>query len=349
MIGFGCGILLCIFAFNTDNEIIEKMTPYLLSFSSEDISCYAEPSTLRESKTPNIEAPINEIIADDRNIFFHETSCFGKEGIVMTSRQACAIESAAMMNPTMKVHLFILSNANYSNETKQIIHILTNYKNVIIQRIFMEEYVKNTPIQDWWESGVLRSSRWPKSHMSDILRYLTLWKFGGIYLDLDVVVISSLEKLYNFAGAEDWEDVAAGVIGFSTTGLGRRIADACLRDLKKNFRGNVWGNNGPGVITRTLQKLCATKYARDMTSARCHGFTVYPPSVFYPIHYKMWKQYFDLDNKNETLKAIEKASVIHVWNKLSQSKIIEIGSEVPYAVIANKYCPKIYNNCGKTF
>lgn len=135
-------------------------------------------------------APINEIITDDRNIFFHETSCFGKEGIVMTSRQACAIESAAMMNPTMKVHLFILSNANYSNETKQIIHILTNYKNVVIHRIFMEEYVKNTPIQDWWESGVLRSSRWPKSHMSDILRYLTLWKFGGIYLDLDVVVIS---------------------------------------------------------------------------------------------------------------------------------------------------------------
>lgn len=69
--------------------------------------------------------------------------------------------------------------------------------------------------------------------------------------------------MYNFAGAEDWEDVAAGVIGFSTTGLGRRIADACLRDLKKNFRGNIWGNNGPGVITRTLQKLCATKYVRE--------------------------------------------------------------------------------------
>lgn len=58
IIGFGCGILLCIFAFNTDNEIFEKMTPYLLSFSTEDISCYAEPSTLRESKTPNIEGKL---------------------------------------------------------------------------------------------------------------------------------------------------------------------------------------------------------------------------------------------------------------------------------------------------
>lgn len=66
----------------------------------------------------------------------------------------------------------------------------------------------------------------------------------------------------NFAGAEAWDDVAAGVLGFGVTGLGRRVANACLRDLKTNFRGDVWGNNGPGVITRTLQKLCATKYVR---------------------------------------------------------------------------------------
>lgn len=69
-----------------------------------------------------------------------------------------------------------------------------------------------------------------------------------------------MENLTNFAGAEDWDDVAAGVLGFSSNILGRRIADACLRDLKKNFRGNDWGNNGPGVITRILQKICSTKY-----------------------------------------------------------------------------------------
>lgn len=33
----------------------------------------------------------------------------------------------------------------------------------------------------------------------------------------------------------------------------------CIEDLRKNFRGDNWGNNGPGVITRVLQKLCGTK------------------------------------------------------------------------------------------
>lgn len=70
----------------------------------------------------------------------------------------------------------------------------------------------------------------------------------------------SLEHLTNFAGAEDWDNVAAGVVGFDATALGRRIADACIRDVRANFRGDIWGNNGPGVITRTLQKLCSTKY-----------------------------------------------------------------------------------------
>lgn len=127
-------------------------------------------------------------VIGDGNIFFHETSCFGDEGVILTARQACAVESAAKMNPTKKVYLFLLSHSNYSISTERIIKRLVSYENIFIKRIYMEEYVKNTPLEDWWQSGVLKSSRWPRSHMSDILRYLTLWKFGGIYLDLDVVI-----------------------------------------------------------------------------------------------------------------------------------------------------------------
>jgi len=134
--------------------------------------------------------------------------------------------------------------------------------------------VKETPLDAWYTSGVLKKSHWPVSHMSDILRYLTLWKYGGIYLDLDVVVTSSLENLTNFAGAEDWDDVAAGVMGFDMSKLGRRVADACVRDLRKNFRGDVWGNNGPGVITRTLQKLCATTYVSIVDIEKRSGTTI---------------------------------------------------------------------------
>ena len=86
-----------------------------------------------------------------------------------------------------------------------------------------------------------------------------------------------------------------------------------------------------------------------MTSSRCSGFKVFPPSAFYPIHYKNWMKYFDLDAKNETMKLIENSKAIHVWNKLSKWETIQVGSQVPYAIIAQKYCPEVYNNCGAVF
>ncbi|XP_012254710.2 lactosylceramide 4-alpha-galactosyltransferase-like [Athalia rosae] len=349
VLGFACAIFLFIIVMSSDTDIMQRLTPFLGYPQERDISCYEElPSNIdgieeleneRESETP----------AGGRNIFFHETSCFGEEGAVLNARQACAVESAAKMNPKMTIYLLFVSPVKFSNASKEIVRQLTSYDNIRIRHILMEKYTKGTPLEEWYASDILKKSLWPRSHMSDILRYLTLWKYGGIYLDLDVVVMTSLEGFTNFAGAEDWEDVAAGVLGFGTTGLGRRMADACLRDLKTNFRGDVWGNNGPGVITRTLQKICATKYARDMNTVRCHGFTVHPPSAFYPIPYKKWKRYFEKKNKNATMKLLEKSRAIHVWNKLSRNENVTVGSQVPYGLIAQKYCPKVYKHCGKIF
>ena len=64
---------------------------------------------------------------------------------------------------------------------------------------------------------------------------------------------SSLEGMMNYAGAESTIDIAAGFLSFSH---GSKIAEMCIYDLRDHFRGYDWGHNGPGVITRVLQKLC---------------------------------------------------------------------------------------------
>ncbi|KAF7405093.1 hypothetical protein HZH66_003999 [Vespula vulgaris] len=344
LFGFVCAVLLFIVMTSNDNTIVQKVTNFIVT-DNNDVSCYEISNTYG---FPHLESDPEKPILG-KNIFFHETSCFGEKGIVLNPRQACAVESAALMNPESTIYLLFLSPSSISLETKEMIKQLSSYPNVKIRRIFPEAYMKDTPLEDWYKSGTLMKSKWKRSHMSDILRYLTLWKYGGIYLDLDVVVTTSLENLTNFAGAEDWDDVAAGVLGFSSNILGRRMADACLRDLKKNFRGNDWGNNGPGVITRILQKICSTKYTRDMSVSRCHGFKVFPPSAFYPIHYKKWKKYFEKEKSNSTMEILKQARAIHVWNNLSKSTKIHVNSNVPYIVIARKYCPKVFSNCNDTF
>ncbi|XP_076285843.1 lactosylceramide 4-alpha-galactosyltransferase-like [Lasioglossum baleicum] len=344
---FACAVMLFLIMISTDNDFTQRL-PFTNPQDSNVITCYDFPS--RSDSLPDFD-PKSEFDKPikDKNIFFHETSCFDDAGLVLNARQACAVESAAKMNPSMNIYLFFLSQSGISNRSQEMFNQLLTYPNVKIRRIFAEEYVKKTPLEQWYKGDVLKRSQWPRSHMSDILRYLTLWKFGGIYLDLDVVVTTSLVNLTNFAGAEGWDDIAAGVIGFDLTPFGRRVADLCIQDLKANYRGNIWGNNGPGVITRTLQKLCSTKLVREMTTTRCQGFKVFSPSTFYPIHFRKWRKYFETKDKNATMKMLENSIAIHVWNKLSKSKPVHVNSNVPYAIIARQHCPRVFKNCGDTF
>lgn len=111
--------------------------------------------------------------------------------------------------------------------------------------------MRNTLVEELYDSGKIEASSYARSHASDVLRYLTLYKYGGVYLDLDVIVVKSFEGLYgDFAGAESADNVAAGVMRFSPNGIGHSHAKMCLLDLSKHFRGDDWGHNGPGVITR---------------------------------------------------------------------------------------------------
>ena len=123
------------------------------------------------------------------SIFLFGTYCFDKSGIDLNARQACAVESAAKMNPNMTVYLLFLSPLKLSNEAKHFYNILTKYKDVKIKRLINKDYFKNTPLENWFSIEKLRVTRWPSTIMSDILWFITMRKYGGIYLDLDVVVI----------------------------------------------------------------------------------------------------------------------------------------------------------------
>lgn len=148
-------------------------------------------------------------------------------------RQACAIESAALLNPNFDVFVLFASPVGLPNNTDAtfpIIATLQSYSNIYFRNINLWTYSTNTPLEDWFLSDALFQSQYLNSHVSDFLRYVSLFKFGGTYLDLDVVVQKSLENIdANYAGAESANFVAAGVINFQHNGIGHEIADMCVR------------------------------------------------------------------------------------------------------------------------
>lgn len=285
------------------------VTTLKVTKESEKIKCY---DLKVENVIQNLET---SEVAINRSIFFVETSCHNEE-FNINPRQACAIESAAKMNPNFEVYLLIPSPVTSLEGMKDYFKKLASYPNFKIRYINMTTFFTKTPLEHWYLSGNLKYSYWPQSHASDVLRYTLLWKFGGIYMDLDVVIMRSLEQVTNFAGAESLSAVAAGIMSFSHN---HKISSLTINDLLNNFRGYDWGWNGPGVITRSLQKYCGDCKVKHMLEKGCEDFIVFPPSAFYPIPWEEWAKYFTLDEEiyTKVMDQIKDSYAIHVWNKHS--------------------------------
>lgn len=330
----------------TVNDIGTQIYYYM--HPEKSIYCY-------EGGDSNLPKLMDMDVRKGKSIFLHETSCRSAENgkITILPRQACAVESAARLNPNLDVYLSFSSSGDLKSEGSQsdrMLLKLLEYPNLKIVHLDYANYTKNTPLQNIYSKGYLAKSSYAQSHASDILRYLTLYKYGGIYLDMDVVVIKSLENLSpNYAGIESIRNVAAGVLSLDYTGVGHDHAKNCVFDLMDNFDRHSWGENGPGVITRLLRKLCNVQLGKDMVQKACGNFTVYPPYMFYPIPWGDWKMYFEPNKSSEVSKLTKDSYVLHVWNKHSEQELISKNSQAPYTEYAREYCPKIFKECDNYF
>lgn len=187
--------------------------------------------------------------------------------------------------------------------------------------------------------------------MSDFLRILTLWRWGGTYMDLDVVMKKSLANVtQNFAGAESENMIANGVMNYESTGFGHYIADSILKNFVSNFVGYIWAHNGPECITRVLaNKICKVRKTSEMTAENCKGFRAMPRNTFYAIYYTQHHFFFEEKYLKQGLEMTKDSILIHVWNQLSSKRKLKVGSKTLYGVHAEQYCPKVYGSCGEYF
>jgi lactosylceramide 4-alpha-galactosyltransferase len=172
------------------------------------ISTFNESTTHRASEHNTEKLSINysqhasltgleaEPVPGGKHIIFLETVCVlndyvkGKEpGLAITQRQACAVVSAANTNPDTKVYLlYTCSIMGNLGDSPEYVKQMLSYPNVRIWKLVLSDYIKGTPVETWDFMGKIRSSDWPVAHASDILRLITLWKYGGTYLDMDFVI-----------------------------------------------------------------------------------------------------------------------------------------------------------------
>lgn len=301
----------------------------------ENVSSAEKKSTL----LPDILSKTS-VLTTAMPIFFHETSCSMDHKAELSFFQACAVESAANANPNSDIYVLFSSPRFAINENSSIwMQILDSIGNIQFLNNDIWQYVYETPAQKWMAELVIFDSVNVEQQLSNFLRFVSLWKFGGTTIDLDVISFMSLEEMTNFAGVFRNQQNLIGnkVFNFNRSASGRRFASGCLKDFISNFDKSTPIQNGPWVITRVLMEICGTLKIRNITPMKCN-FTVVPEEIFHP---------FDEDFNALKLAPYDFSMIERSYAAYFSEKnvriIFEEGENV-FKTMTRTYCPRVYSS-----
>lgn len=185
-----------------------------------------------------------------------------------------------------------------------------------------------------------------------MLRMLSLYRFGGIYLDLDVVVLRSLEDLpLNFMGAQLNTSIGNSVLGLEPHGRGHQLAELVLQDFHQQYDGDIWAQNGPRCLTRVMSKFCTAENINEMirNPNSCNGLRVHNISSFYEINWDEWFYFFEPRLSNFTLHRLRDSYVAHIWSHINAGWPLRADSNAAYIQLARQHCPRVLAATKKKF
>ncbi|KAJ4703433.1 putative Alpha 1,4-glycosyltransferase family protein [Melia azedarach] len=278
--------------------------------------------------------------------FFENSSC--KSTFFMTwisefnsfgNREIFAMESLFKSHPN--ACLVMVSNSLDSRKGSLVFKpFLDKGFKVIAVKPDFDYIFKNTPAEEWFnklkkgniDPGFISLGQ----NLSNLLRLALLYKFGGIYLDTDVIVLKNLSKLRNTIGAQtmdsetkNWSRLNNAVLIFDKN---HPLLFKFIQEFSLTFDGNKWGHNGPYLVSRVVSRV---------TGRPGFTFNVLPPSAFYPVDWSRIRSFFRgprnkqhskwLHNKLELIR--RQSFTVHLWNKESNLFSVEDGSIVNHLML----------------
>ncbi|XP_068657139.1 uncharacterized protein At4g19900-like [Aristolochia californica] len=205
----------------------------------------------------------------------------------------------------------------------------------------LDELLKDTPVHVFasvwlkWRKVPLYSI-----HYSELIRLAALFKYGGVYLDSDVIVLNPLKSLKNSIAVEDQVTNRASYNG--AVMAFRRHSPfilECLREFYSTYDDTLLHWNGADLLTRVSNRL-----RKSDSSNVPLGVEIEPSFSFFPISRHNITRYFaaptDEANRAEQdalyRKILDESFTFHFWNSLTYSLVPEPESLVER--LLNHHC-----------
>ncbi|XP_005379480.1 PREDICTED: lactosylceramide 4-alpha-galactosyltransferase [Chinchilla lanigera] len=274
--------------------------------------------------------PPNSTRLAGSNIFFLETSERTSPNFLFM----CSVESAARVHPEAQVTVLMKGLRGAPPPRNLGTSLLGCFPNVQMLPLDLDALFRGTPLAAWHAASRWRWEPYLLPVTSDAARIALLWKFGGVYLDTDFIVLRSLGNLSNALGAQSRYVLNGAFLAFERQ---HEFLALCMRDFVAHYNGWVWGHQGPQLLTRVFKRWCNI---RSLAQGRsCRGVTALPRQAFYPVPWQSWKKYFEDISPAELSGLLNATYATHVWNKKSQGMRFEATSRTLLAQLYARYCP----------
>ncbi|XP_063296783.1 alpha-1,4-N-acetylglucosaminyltransferase-like [Pelobates fuscus] len=279
----------------------------------------------------------SHVLGPGNGIIFLETG----RRTQLPSLVLCAIESAARVYHDRPVVFFtngLSENNSVSDEdpTQLRIPFLSSFPNIYVFPLKLEKVFKDTPLLPWYQKMNPKKEPYLVNNYSNGCRLALIWKYGGIYMDTDIISISPVQE-GNFLTAQSPNVLNNAVFGLSTH---HNFTWNSMENFVKNYKGYVWGNQGPYLFTRVLKKFCNISRLESVQDHVCGNVSYLQPQRYYPIPYPSWKKFYQ---KSDKLPTFNNSYALHIWNKMNQQKMTMVpGSKTLIEHLYKEQCPTIY-------
>jgi len=256
----------------------------------------------------------------------------------LDARQACAVESAVLKSGFNVV--LILTSPFLDLRDNTTCQIYMRISNLQIFTVHIPTFAIGSIIEKFLTSGSLEKSNWPAAHTSDALRLLLLYEFGGMYLDLDFVVLRDLTP-YNHMILKQYGILCNGAISLPCK---HPLLAKALKYVETDYRPDCWICIGPHLITKVAQEIGNVSNTDELSPTPL--LPVLEEHVLLPHHYDYAVPlYFSEDpiSFEEYHSMFVNASAVHFYSALSSHILVEDDPEhFLYALLGPRYCPLSY-------
>jgi len=194
------------------------------------------------------------ISATDYDIhgLFHQIVTTPPESV--TWRMLRTVESIFYHHPNAKVIIHSPSLSNKENPYNKLVEAGYDLeiRDADLEKLLNHVKIDGTLMQKFLKTlNRNRKGIYWYSHFSDLLRFLVMYLYGGVYLDTDFIVIRPFEKdrLRNHFGFEDWENIKSNCAALI---FEKRNAFmyAAIEEFVKSYKPSCWECNGPELLRR---------------------------------------------------------------------------------------------------